>query len=253
MNGHHYHRADYSTGPFSQHRISRRQAALPVSPEKFHHLQAEIFESSHGRIYPEDAAALQEIHDQRVAELEGILTPEQLRQFEFRESPTAERMRHELVAFQPSKEEFQAIFDVRREFDDQLGHHDFDFQDPEYRQSRELAEEQMHEQIRDILGEERFQEYELANDHRYRDLFNLGERFDVPEENVNYLFDLWQTSEQQVDQIRSDPAMDEAQRRERLDSMRVELEDKAQSALGPEVFYNYQNTGGEWIQHLFEE
>jgi hypothetical protein len=221
--------------------------------EKYMHLREEIFHQAEGRIYPDDLAVLQELHDQRLTELSQVLSPEQLREFELREGPVAERLRHELDPFKPTEEEFRAIHEVRQTFAGEYGYEEFDFADPAYHRAREQAEQQMNQQLESILGEERFADYQLSRNPHYRDLHALGERFELPSESVNEMFDLWQISEQQVDQVHGNPELDPEQRHQVLRAMRQELESEAQQILGEAAFHNYRSRGGEWIHHMFGE
>lgn len=221
--------------------------------EKYHLLEDQIHHDARGEIYPEDATAIADLRKQRQEELSNVLTPEQLHEFELRESATAEHMRNDLVAFQSTEEEFRAIFDVRQAMESELGLTEFHFDSPEYQQQREAAESEMNDQIRALLSEERFADYELATDHHFRDLYRLGERFDLPQDNIRNMYDLWQTSEHQAHQIRSNDVLNEPERNRALDLLQQQVEANGLAYLGEAGFYNYRSRGGEWVHHLFED
>ncbi len=64
-----------------------------------------------------DREKLALLNRERRADLERVLTPEELFEYDLRQGPTAMRLRSQLAAFQPTEEEYRAIFTVQHALD----------------------------------------------------------------------------------------------------------------------------------------
>ena len=110
----------------------------------------------------EISAELRRLSEERLARLAKILTPDELLEHELQTSWTAVNLRSRLAAFQPSAEEFTAIYDVQKAFDNEYVHYFGNRTDPPSLQRKEQARQQLEAQIRSILGEQRYTDYVAA-------------------------------------------------------------------------------------------
>jgi hypothetical protein len=94
-------------------------------------------------------------------QLEQLLTPAELLDYDLRNSNTAARMRNELDAFAPTRDEFLALFRLRHPlelgFEDKPGG-----LNPAIDASRDAAEKASLEKIAATLGPARFDDYQLS-------------------------------------------------------------------------------------------
>ena len=99
----------------------------------------------------------------RDAELEAVLSPEEMEEFQLRHSGTAREMRSRLGDFRPSEEEFRRIFRLQKSFDDEIV---LAFDGLEGEQVAEIRAQVMadgqaalDEELKQALGDKRFAEY----------------------------------------------------------------------------------------------
>lgn len=101
---------------------------------------------------PAELQAVIASYDERKAQLEQLMTPEQFKLYDMATSFTGDNLRRRMQDFQPTPEEFETIFDVWRAHDENLGHlRANDQPDP--------GNAQIFDQIHRALGDERFAQY----------------------------------------------------------------------------------------------
>ena len=100
--------------------------------------------------------------------LRRILTPEELFQYQLRTSSTASDLRSKVEGFNPTEQEYIAVFKLRKAFDEGFPAGRF-FSETEAEQAKRAeAEKQMQEQIKQALGAERYADYEMARDNDFQ-------------------------------------------------------------------------------------
>jgi hypothetical protein len=178
-----------------------KQQAVQALQEKFREMERaamnELRENGGG---PEARAKMMALRAQREAELAQILGPQDFQEYQLRNSWTARNMRDSLGSFSPSEDEFKKIFELRNNYDAQFG-----FArgggDEAAREQRRLAQQQLDEQLRATLGEERFQEYQLSQDDRYREISEFAKNQNLPKETAKSLYDIRTSAEQERQQL----------------------------------------------------
>lgn len=122
---------------------------------RYSDIDAHIKALADGHRPTEDPVELQRIidlYEAKRAELARLTTPEEFELIELTASWTADNLRRAMVRFEPSEEEFRAIFHVWREHDEELARLGAAHQpDP--------GNAHVFERIREFLGEERYAEY----------------------------------------------------------------------------------------------
>jgi hypothetical protein len=151
---------------------------------------------------PENRAKMAALRAQREAELAQALGPQDYEEYQLRNAPTARNMRDNLASFEPTEDEFRRIFDLRKQFDDQFG-----FArgggDQAAREQREAAQAKLDEQLRATLGEQRYHDYMLAQDERYRDTYDWTQRNDLPRSTADALYDILKPTQETYRQLAS--------------------------------------------------
>ncbi len=195
-------------------------------------------------ILPEDREKLRYLEKEKRAELAQMLTPNELFEYDLRQSQTANSMRSRLAAFEPSENEFREIFKLQKTIDDKLGPNTFGM-DREYFESRRQLQNDVDSQIQKLLGEQRFAEYKRANDADYRRLFEIGTRLNLRKENIAQAHALGTTYTQKAAQVRRDPevAKDPAKRNEALAAIAAEAEAEYTKLLGAEGLEAFKQSG----------
>ncbi|MBN2507295.1 MAG: hypothetical protein JXQ71_11430 [Verrucomicrobia bacterium] len=222
-----------------------------LSPEKRHEVQSvlERYPADDPSGSP-DAAEARLREQERDAELAGLLTPEELFEFQVRHSALTKSLQQRLESFEPTEEEFREVFQLQRELDrtldqrfdeDDLRNHDI--------RSKVLAGAQAAyaEELKAKLGQSRYTEYVRSQDADYQALLRLSERFDLPKTKVASVYDLKQTAQQHREAIAADTSLTETQRQAAYDKIARETQNEMASLLGQDMYAAYRDTSPAWI------
>ena len=114
-----------------------------------------------GLLAPGEHRQLWEMTEHTRAALAGLLTAEELLDYDLRNSATADRMRAELDNFQPTREEFLAIFRLRHGLELAFDHK-LPGLDPGIDRQRAEAEAAADRSIAALLGPDRYDDYRLS-------------------------------------------------------------------------------------------
>jgi hypothetical protein len=226
-----------------------KQAAVQAFQDKFREMERAMFnELRENRGSPEARAKVAAMRAQREAELAQILGPQDYQEYQLRNSFTARNMRDNLASFSPTEDEFRKIFEARKAFDDQFGF-TREGRDETVREQRRLAQQQLDDSLRATLGEERFRQYQMAQDERYRDIHDFTQRFNLPEQTAQSMYDIQQTAQAQRQQVLNDPNIPQDQRVATLTQMADEVKNTLKATLTPEAYEQYLRSN-PWVRQF---
>jgi hypothetical protein len=225
-----------------------KQAQFSDIQQKFQEQRQDIYRD--GIFDADDWRKLLQIEKSETAELATFLTPEELIQYQLRYSHTADQLRSDLDMFEPSEEEFKEIFQLRQARADELISSN-DPDDKETQQTRRKATDEINAQVKTLLGDARYAEYERSQDWSYKELARLTDRLELPKESAVAVYDMKKVAEEQVKRIRGDNSLSREQRAEALAAVRDATEKAVATSLGGEKNFNrYKSNGGWWINNL---
>jgi hypothetical protein len=220
---------------------------------KFEALEQEIYTRSKGELIPEDEEKLRTLEKEKEAELAKVLTPQEMEEYQLRNSSTANTLRGQLAGFQPTEEEFRKLFKLQKTYDDQFAKA-FDLTDGNavavQSKAQEEAQRALNDEMKKSLGEQRYNEYVRAQDGDYRSLQNLGSRFNFPNETVASIYDMKQQAEQQKQQLEANPNLTPQQRQRALAEIATLTQKSISDAMGERAFKAYQQGTGRWLSSL---
>ncbi|MEX2381717.1 MAG: hypothetical protein WD490_04990 [Opitutales bacterium] len=222
----------------------KRQEIMTLDQD-FSVLQQYVHQRAQGYMLPEDQEELQQLEAEKRAELESLLTPEELFEYDLRNSNLSNQLRFQLRFTDVSEEEFRQIYALRQQYE---GGAVSPFAPPQPVSPGLQGE--INEQLREVLGEERFREYELSQDHEYQQLVQLTNRLDLPRERALEMVELKEVVEQVQREIQSDSTLSSEERSEALRLLAEEVRAESIAALGESGFDAYRERGGWWIQNL---
>jgi hypothetical protein len=179
-----------------------------------------------------------------------VLTPAELVEYDLRNSQTADSLRTDLSAFNPTEAEFRALYPLQAAFDERWGSNFGLTLSADERRQREDAQKLLTDQIKAALGPERAADYERATDYNYRSTSQLVERLELPPETTNNLWAAQQEFQQRrMDIYRSAAAPDE--RTQQLAALQQEAIARITPLLGGASGVEaYKQYGGSWLQNL---
>ena len=216
--------------------------------ERYAEMEKELRPEGQRTFLPNDQVELKKIRDQRQAELAKVLTPEELENYELRNSSSADFLRNRLGSLNVNEDEFRKLFRLQKDFEQSPG--GFGPGDFAGMERREQARRQMEEQIQGVLGDARFEEYKLNQDLAYRGLAQVAQQNNLPSETVGKVFDMKRAVEEQVRQVMGDQSMDRDQRSSLLKNISSETEKAMIETLGDKAFQEYKKIAGFWLEGI---
>lgn len=226
-----------------------KKADVMETYQKFAVKQAEL--SMNGAMDQEDMKALQDIQKERDQALAQLLTPEEKRNFDLRMSDTSMMLRAQLTGFEPTKEEFEEIFDLRKAFDDEHGLYGMSYTDKASRDAYQTAQSDYEQDLKDLLGEDRYGEYKMGQDYNYKGLKKTTDRYGADADTAKELYQSMKAAQAAAQEIRNNAELDQAQKREMLQGIRGETESLLVESFGQEGFERYSKENyANWLKQL---
>ncbi len=241
--------------PYERERRARSYGDLPPSKvaeieainRDYSELTSQIRERSKGAILPEDREQLAFLEKEKRADLVASLTPEQLEEYDRRNSPAAGEIRNKLRYFEATESEFVALYHAQRDFDARYGR---DNLSGEQQDRRRAALPELTEQFRAALGPERFAEFELLTDGNYRNTHSFVLNRSLPADTARELVVTQRATNQRADAIRSDKSLTPEQRTAQLADLEKEAVAKVTAAVGADHFNDYKQNAGHWLNRI---
>lgn len=235
-----------------------KREALQQLEQDYNELSGEMRREAKGFQMPADAEKARFLQEEKLRDLAAILTPEELADYERRQSRTAQNLRWQMTQMDASEAEYLAIFEIRKDFDEQYADYD-NFGNrlrsnlsPEQRQQRGEAEAAMKAQLKETLGADRYKAYIRSQDNDYQQLANATKRFDLPADTPAKIYDLRDEVPREALRIADDSNLTPEQKREELKKLADATRDRVSGALGPDVarVYFENNNGMQWLRQL---
>jgi hypothetical protein len=170
-----------------------------------------------------------------------------LEEYEMRTSSVGVAVAESMEGFKPTEDEFRQIYRIRMQMEDASsvgppGGAAAGVRRPSFTE----RENQANEQIKAVLGETRFAEYERAQDVVYQTLVQLGERYELPKENVLKGHEALRHFRLQEEAIDSNPNLTAQQRRQALQSLKAQTQAALTQTFGQRAVTALVRDGGVW-------
>ena len=180
--------------------------------------------------------------------IKGMLSEDEYTGYLLRKSNTAHKLRSQIAGFDPSEEEFRTVFKLKRAFDEEYGEMGIN---PDLLEEQLKAQKTLNEQIRQSLGDERYADYERAQDYQFQQIHSSLKKADLGTGEAIQVYDMQKVAQDAALQLRGNQTLNEAERRERLRQIRNETESAIQQVVGTEGWEKFNrpsNTG--WLQRI---
>ena len=243
-----YGNRDYNEQMYSFLTEDKRQQAQDIQ-DKFQDLEQDVYSKYKGYYGEEVQADLKEIRNQRKAELAKFLTPYEMDEYELRQSHVAQQMQWETRTFNPDEQEFRKIFKVKQAYDDQYGGNPPDMDDKEAMKKYQAAQEEMKNQLKSELGDQRYKEYQRGQDWEYQQLDRLSSREGLADGTAAKVFDIKDAAQDQANKIRSDATLTPEQRKKALQDVKTATEEEMKKTMG-DAYSKYTSRSGWWLRQL---
>jgi hypothetical protein len=216
----------------------------------YNELEAQARGISQFVMLPEDREELLYLEQQRQADVAQVLTPEELFEYNLRSSPTGWWLRQQLATFNPSPEEFRAIFSVEHALVAPIAHGKYQLMNAEDKKAWSNLEPQLKEQIKAVLSPERFADYELKSTAAYRDTDALVQRLELPANVTGEIVAVQNEITKRADALRANLALSPAERTVQLGALAEEAAVRLTPVLGDTGFNAYKQNVGRWVGAL---
>jgi len=227
---------------------AEKREQLLALREKIEGMRERILEGANGNLSAADFEALRKIEEEQRAGLKKILSDTEVAEFELRMSPVADRLRAELIGFNPSKEEFRLFFELQNTVEENFAFANPN--DPNVIREKTAMQKDVEQEIGRQLGEARYAEYERAKNPDFRDTCVFTEVYGLPQSTARTLFEIKQIAEAEKANLMRNSTLSEYDRWETMRSFQAEIETSLQQTLGAKTFSAYNESAGKWIQNL---
>jgi hypothetical protein len=217
--------------------------------EKYDSLKTEFQRRTQGITTVEDDAEMRRLGDAMEQELATILTPLQIEELKARAASLdlfGNDVLAEVVALTPTEARQIAL----ARGGDNGPFKIFNWSDSATEADRELQESQFTNAVANLLGEQRFADYQRAQDGEFRSLFQLSKANNLPEASAVAVYDIRKLAKEEATRIRTDAALDDSARQQRFEEMQNEIQQAVSASLGDKVYQEYLRSNGSWITNL---
>lgn len=181
----------------------------------------------------------------------AVLTPEENQDFLLRFSMTANILRNQIDGFDPSKEEFLKVFELRREHEGNYSPMARMTETPDEKVQREEAEKVLKERMKQALGEERFNDYAMSQDHRFQRAYSAAKRSGLSVNEARTAWQMQKEAQEQAKKLRQNKQLSADARKAALEQIRNEATTSIKDLYGEKGWQNYQRgSGAVWLQQL---
>ena len=199
----------------------------------------------------EDLKQMQKTQKEMEAELAKVLTPQELEDYQLRLSQTAMVMRMQLASFDPNEQEFRDVFKLKKTYDDEFGLMGMSALGKAEKEKADAAKKDMDAQIKTLLGDTRYADYERSQDYAYQGIAKVAERNGLARDDAIKVYDMKKLAENQANKVRADQTLSPEQRTATLQGIRTETENSIRTVFGQKAFDSYVNQPGTyWLKGI---
>jgi hypothetical protein len=213
-------------------------------------LMAEVRNQAHGILLPEDREKLAYLEDQKRADIAKLLTPDELFEFNLRNGPTARRLRDQLAAFDPSEEEFRAIYQIHQQIESQFADGRLQNLTQDERRARNAALASIGDKIAAVLQPERFADYQLKTDAAYAPTNALVTQLALPSTATAQVIAIQKDATARMTALRSSQPRNVDEYNAQVTAIADDVTSKLNAVLGERGLAQYRQGPGNWLQTL---
>jgi hypothetical protein len=208
----------------------------------------DIYERTDGYSDQETQGEINALKRKMREELKGVLTPEQLAEYELRTSDVANNMRWQLGSFAPNEQEFRAIFAYKQTMEEMNAQRFPDGERPSPDAVKALQEKQKETEtaLAAVMDADRLKEFKMMDRWEFQSLFESG----ASRETVFKVADMKQQTEDAARKLRQDKTLTPEQRQEKLQAIRAATEQELATLLGERRAKAYPSRGGSWVRNI---
>ncbi len=194
-------------------------------------------------LLPEDREKLLFLEKEKAADLAKVLSPEQLLDYELKNSTTAPSLRYNLTAFNPTEQEFRELYALQKTLTERFGSTMVGMSASE-RDARTKAQAGIDAQVKQLLSPERYEDYTRAKDFDYRALYQIADKLQLRPENALAAYEVKTDIETRA------RSLSYTDGRDARIALAQEAEKRLVEALGQRGYEAYKSNGAYWLRNL---
>jgi len=206
-----------------------------------------LYGPQNGKPAPSDIEQLRQIDQEQDEALAQVLSPQEKDEYELSTSATADRLRQQLIGFDPTQEEFLDLYQRQKAIDDAYEFEDTN--DATVIAAKAADEAQAMKVFKGNLAGDRLAQFDRSQDPEYQNLSVLSQRYDLPAAAASTLLDMRQAAEEERQKLLSNKNIPPERVEAALQAIQAETEKAARETLGEKAFTQYSQSAA-WIKNL---
>lgn len=194
-----------------------------------------------------DRERLRLIDREERTDLAGILTADELLEYDLRNSQGAVNLRGRLRHFDPTESEYRALAQLQLELDRQYGTSALSIDEQAQRRAADAA---LAPRIQAALTPDRYATYQIRIDGSYSEHTRFVSSYGLPESTADQFVGWKQEFTRRGDEIRNNPALTPADKKNQLAQLASEASGRFTAQLGADTFEKYRRSAGNWMRGL---
>jgi hypothetical protein len=178
-------------------------------------------------------AKLKQLQEKQDHELEQVFSPDEMAEYRLRKSGFAD-LRRRLPGFQATGDELKQLVQIQQDF----------------AATNAFGQQQQRDRMKDLLGPERFTQFERAQNPQYQEFYQVAERFEMPSQAIADAYEMRKIAEEKAGDVRGDKGMSPEDRMAALKAIHIEIDRALETALGAQAFAIYRSRSGQWLDQL---
>jgi hypothetical protein len=244
------------TSPYQQERHARTYGSLPSSKisaieainRDYGEMGMQLRAETKGVPLAADRERLAFLERERRTDIVRALTPEELDEYDRRNSPSAVEIRNKFQFFEGTEDDFLALYTLQRDFDGRYGR---DNLSGDAKDRRAAALPELAKQFEAALGPERYADYQIMTDGNFHATRSTLDQIGLPPEKAKDLVRIQRDANKRAQAIRDDGSLTADQRAAQLAALHKESSDKVAVELGSaENLAAYKRWPGQWLAKL---
>ena len=205
---------------------------------------AQEFLTTEGGEAPPELVTLMKEHEVAIARL---LTPQEREEYDLRASSTALTLRQRLTGFDPTEQEFRALFALQSNY---AATNNRPAAAVDLWRPTSPVDNQLVEEMKSAIGEQRYADFLRSNDASYQQTARLMARLELPPDTADHVYAVQKEIQQRATTLEINRALTPSERNAQLSALAAEAQTKVISVLGPRGFEAYKQYGGSWLTSL---
>jgi hypothetical protein len=206
-----------------------------------------LYSVQNGKPSASEIEQLRQIDREQDEALAQVLDPKEKEDYELSTSPTADRLRQQLIGFNPTEAEFRDLFNKQKAIDDAYEFEDTS--DPTVSAAKASDEAEAMAAFKGSLAGDRVAQFDRSQDPDYQNLTLLSARYDLPDNAAETLLEMRQEAEEEKQKLLSNSDIPPERVEVALQAIQAETEKAARATLGEQAFAQYSQSAA-WLTNL---